>query len=81
MNKNAKEEKLHTISTKYLGQGKGKRKIETYYYGEAILHIKPSTDLSRIKFTKGDSLEEILADFTWKARLKKLFHTLYRPSC
>lgn len=72
--KDNKNEEPHTITISYLGNGKGK--TETYYYGEAIAPIEPIKDFSQMRFTKGASINEILADFTWKAKIKRLFYKL-----
>jgi hypothetical protein len=68
----SKQDEYHTVVISYLGDGKGK--TETYYYGEAKAPIEPIKDFSQMRFTKGASINEILADFTWKARIKNLFY-------
>jgi hypothetical protein len=72
VSKKYEEDEPHTIVSSSLGQGKGR--IETYYYGEAQAPIKPITDFSQLRVTRGASIQEILADYTWKARIKKFFN-------
>lgn len=64
-----KEDEYHTVVISYLGDGKGK--TETSYYGEAKAPNQQINDYSQLRLTKGASLEEIFADFTWRARSKK----------
>ena len=68
------EDGPHTIVSSSLGQGKGR--IETYYYGEAQAPIKPIKDFSQLRVTRGASIQEILADYTWKAKIKRLMSKL-----
>jgi hypothetical protein len=70
------EDEPHTIVSSSLGQGKGR--IETYYYGEAQAPIKPIKDFSQLRVTRGASIQEILADYTWRARVKTLFNKLIK---
>ena len=71
-----KQDEYHTVVISYLGDGKGK--IETHYYDDAKAPIEPIRDLSQMRFTKGASINEILADYTWKARMKHIFKKLSR---
>jgi hypothetical protein len=73
-NKKSEEDEPHTIVSTSLGQGKGR--IETYYYGEAQAPIKPITDFSQLRVTRGASIQEILADYTWRARMKRFIKKL-----
>ena len=70
----SKQDEYHTVVISYLGDDKGK--TETYYYGEAKAPIETIEDFSQMRFTKGASIDEILADFTWKAKIKKLINKL-----
>ena len=72
LSKKNKEDQSHTVVISYLGEGKGK--TETHYFGEAKAPIGPIKDFSQIRFTKGASINEILADYTWKVRIKNLFY-------
>ena len=74
-NKERQQEEPHTITMSYLGDGKGK--IETYYYGEAEAPNEANDDYSQLRLTKGATLDEILANFTWKARFKRLMKSLW----
>ena len=68
----SKQDEYHTVVISYLGDGKGK--TETYYYGGAKAPIETIEDFSQMRFTKGASINEILAAYTWKARIKNLFY-------
>jgi len=57
--------------------GDRKEKTETYYYGEAEAPKELIKDYSQLRLTKGSSLDEILAGFTWKARFNKLMESLW----
>jgi hypothetical protein len=70
------EDEPHTIVSTSLGQGKGR--VETYYYGEAQAPIKPIKDFSQLRVTRGASIQEILADYTWRARVKTLINKLIK---
>jgi hypothetical protein len=76
ISKKLEEDEPHTIVSTSLGQGKGR--IETYYYGEAQAPIKPIKDFSQLRVTRGASIQEILADYTWKARIKKFINRLLK---
>jgi hypothetical protein len=77
-NKENQQDEPHTITISYIGDGQGK--TETYYYGEAKAPIESIKDFSQMRFTKGASIDEILADFTWKAKIKKLINKLTKSS-
>jgi hypothetical protein len=70
------EDEPHTIVSTSLGHGKGR--IETYYYGEAQAPFKPIKDFSQLRVTRGASIQEILADYTWRTRVKKWFNKLIK---
>jgi hypothetical protein len=76
ISKKLEEDEPHTIVSTSLRQGKGR--IETYYYGEAQAPIKPIKDFSQLRVTRGASIQEILADYTWRAKVKTLFNKLIK---
>jgi hypothetical protein len=78
ISKKHEEDEPHTIVSSSLGHGKGR--IETYYYGEAQAPIKPIKDFSQLRVTRGASIQEILADYTWKAKIKRLMSKLTKSA-
>jgi hypothetical protein len=47
-----------------------------YYYGEAQAPIEPIKDFSMLRVTKGASIQELMTDYTWRARIKKFINRL-----
>ncbi|MFQ3236149.1 MAG: hypothetical protein ACI9C4_001718 [Paraglaciecola sp.] len=72
--KKQQEDEPHTIISTYLEQGKGR--METYYYGEAKAPLEPIENFCQLRVTKGASIQELMADYTWRAKIKSLVNKL-----
>jgi hypothetical protein len=68
------DDEPHTFVSTSLGQGKGR--VETYYYDEAQAPIAPIKDFSTLRVTKGASIQELMADYTLKAKIKRFISKL-----